>query len=37
MTQLQKIEVDWDIYRLIDNERRGFDEPQYVAPVVSWD
>ena len=28
---LQKIDVDWDIYRMIENERRGFDEPQYVA------
>jgi hypothetical protein len=28
---LQKIEIDWDIHRLIEAERRGFGEPQYLA------
>lgn len=31
MPQLQKIEVDWEIYQLIEKERRSFDEEQYVA------
>lgn len=31
MQQVQKIEIDWDIYKLIETERRGFDEPHYVA------
>ncbi len=29
--QLQKIDIDWDIHKLIEAERKGFDEPQYVA------
>ena len=29
--QLQSIEIDFDIHRLIEAERRGFDEPPYVA------
>ncbi|WP_311028227.1 hypothetical protein [Mesorhizobium koreense] len=28
---LQKIDIDWDIHRLIEGERRGFDEPPYMA------
>lgn len=28
---LQKIEIDWDIHKLIELERSGFDEPPYVA------
>lgn len=28
---LQKIDIDWDIHRMIEGERRGFNEPQYVA------
>lgn len=28
---LQSIEVDWDIYKMIQTERRSFDEPDYVA------
>ncbi|NKL03313.1 hypothetical protein GFM02_35095 [Rhizobium leguminosarum bv. viciae] len=28
---LQKIDIDWDIHRMIESERRGFDEPPYVA------
>jgi hypothetical protein len=28
---LQKIEIDWDIHKLIENERRGFDEPPHFA------
>ncbi|MBY5424841.1 hypothetical protein [Rhizobium leguminosarum] len=28
---LQKIDIDWDIHRMIEGERRGFDEPPYVA------
>jgi hypothetical protein len=31
MPNLRAIEVDWDIYRMIEAERQGFDEPQYVA------
>lgn len=31
MTDLQNIQVDWDIYKLIETERRSFNEPQYVA------
>lgn len=31
MPQLQSIEVDWDIYKMIETERRGFDEPPYKA------
>jgi hypothetical protein len=28
---VEKIEIDWDIHKLIEAERRGFDEPPYVA------
>lgn len=28
---LSTIEIDWDIHRLIESERRGFDEPPYLA------
>lgn len=28
---LQKIDIDWDIHRVIEAERRGFDEPPFVA------
>ena len=28
---MEKIEIDWDIHKLIEAERKGFDEPQYVA------
>jgi hypothetical protein len=28
---MEKIEIDWDIHKLIESERRGFDEPPYVA------
>lgn len=28
---MEKIEIDWDIHKLIEAERRGFDEPPYVA------
>jgi hypothetical protein len=31
MSQLQSIEVDWDIYKMIETERRSFDEPHYIA------
>lgn len=31
MDQLQKIEIDWDIHKLIETERRSFDEAPYVA------
>jgi hypothetical protein len=31
MQQLQKMEIDWDIHRLIEGERSSFDEPPYVA------
>jgi len=31
MPQLQSIDVDWDIYKMIETERRSFDEPPYVA------
>lgn len=27
----QKIDIDWDIHRMIEAERRAFDEPPYVA------
>jgi hypothetical protein len=30
-SMLQKIDIDWDIHRLIEAERRGFDEPPYLA------
>lgn len=29
--QLQKIDIDWDIHRLIEAERKGFEEPPYLA------
>jgi hypothetical protein len=29
--QLQKIEIDFDIHKLIESERRGFDEPPHLA------
>ncbi len=28
---MEKIEVDWEIHQVIEAERKGFDEPQYVA------
>lgn len=28
---LKSIEIDFDIHKLIEAERRGFDEPEYVA------
>jgi hypothetical protein len=31
MTKLVPIEIDFDIYKLIEGERKGFDEPQYIA------
>ena len=31
MQQLQKIEIDWDIHKLIESERDSFEEPPYVA------
>lgn len=31
MTKLMPIEIDFDIYKLIEGERLGFDEPQYLA------
>ncbi len=31
MPQLQSIEVDWDIYKMVETERSSFDEPHYVA------
>lgn len=29
--ELRSIEIDFDIYKMVETERRGFDEPQYVA------
>lgn len=29
--ELQSIEIDFDIYKMIETERRGFNEPPYVA------
>ncbi|WP_425085790.1 hypothetical protein [Ruegeria profundi] len=29
--QTKTIEIDFDIHKLIEAERRGFDEPEYVA------
>ncbi|WP_083101403.1 hypothetical protein [Pseudophaeobacter leonis] len=29
--QMKSIEIDFDIHKLIEAERRGFDEPEYVA------
>lgn len=31
MPQLQSIEVDWDIYKMVETERRSFDEPHFIA------
>lgn len=31
MQTLQKMDIDWDIHRLIEAERQGFDEPPYIA------
>ena len=31
MQQLQKIEIDWDIHKLIESERASFEEPPYLA------
>ena len=31
MSQLQRIEIDLEIHKLIEAERRSFDEPPYVA------
>lgn len=28
---MKTIEIDWDIHKTIEAERRGFDEPPYVA------
>ncbi|MFC2254762.1 hypothetical protein ACETRX_34470 [Labrys portucalensis] len=28
---MKTIDIDWDIHKLIEVERRGFDEPPYVA------
>ena len=42
MSQLKSIEVDWDIYKMVEMERRSFEEPHFVAlrrllklPIVS--
>ncbi|MBY0511410.1 MAG: hypothetical protein K2P94_14815 [Rhodospirillaceae bacterium] len=29
--QLKSIDIDWDIYKLVEAERSSFDEPHYVA------
>ncbi len=31
MPQLQSMEVDWDIHKMVETERRSFDEPPYFA------
>jgi hypothetical protein len=31
MQQLQKIDIDWDIHKMIEAERSSFDEPPYIA------
>jgi hypothetical protein len=31
MQQLQKIDIDWDIHKLIETERASFDEAPYIA------
>lgn len=31
MTQLRTIEIDFDIYKLIESERQSFDEPPHIA------
>ncbi len=28
---MEKIEIDWEIHQMIEAERKGFGEPQYVA------
>lgn len=28
---MEKIDIDWDIHKLIEAERRGFEEPPFVA------
>ena len=28
---MEKIEVDWEIYQMIEAERKGFHEPRYMA------
>lgn len=28
---MQRIEIDWEIHQMIEAERRGFDEPPYLA------
>ena len=28
---MEKIEIDWDIRKLIEAERSGFDEPPYIC------
>lgn len=28
---MEMLEIDWDIHQLIEAERRGFDEPPYIA------
>ncbi|MBB6178059.1 hypothetical protein [Pseudorhizobium flavum] len=28
---MEKIEIDWDIHKMIENERQGFDEAPYLA------
>ena len=28
---MEKIEIDWDIHKLIESERQGFDEAPYLA------
>lgn len=29
--ELRSIEIDFDIYKMVETERKSFDEPQYVA------
>jgi hypothetical protein len=31
MQQLQKMDIDWDIHKIIEAERRSFDEAPYLA------
>ena len=31
MTKLRTIEIDFDIHQMIELERKGFDEPEYIA------
>jgi hypothetical protein len=28
---MERIEIDWEIHQMIEAERRGFDEPPYLA------